>query len=168
MPLSSLLFWRTPPMVRFLAKTDWDFSISVPAQPRPTLAELQGKWPWIHGIGYDVSPVAPVRFRLATVLRNGESVIGGPEYRRRLGFAESGKLLGYQQLFWLFENQEKFPVLLSFFGDISVDAAGLVVIGEDGEENAPYFHKRSGRWYIGWGQVFKVRFDRRCRVAIDE
>ena len=166
--LNRLLFWRTPIPERFLMKTDWDFSLSVPALPRPAISELQEKWPWVRRIAYDVSPVTPVRFRLATVLWPGESNVDGPEYRRRIGFSESGKLLGYQQLLWLFENQERFPVLLSFFGDVSIDAPGLVVVGEDGEENSPYFHKRNGRWYVGWGQIFKVSFDRRCRVAIDE
>ena len=72
-------------------------------------------------------------FNLATVLRDAaEGSINRPEYERRLASSLS-KLLGYQQLAWLVEHQDKYPVFMDLLGKIYVDFSGLVVVDEDGD-----------------------------------
>ena len=103
-----------------------ELTICIPARKRPTLQQLQAKWPWIKKIERDTSPEGPVVFNLATVLRDAaEGSINGPEYERRLASSLS-KLLGYQQLAWLVEHQDKYPVFMDLLGKIYVDFWGLV------------------------------------------
>src|SRR5271170_7934194 len=85
-----------------------EFTFEIPARPRPTLKELQEKYSLIKSIEPDSSPTGSVTLRLVTVLRPGENSIGGKEYEQRLAPIKDDAL-GYQQLNWLIDNQDKVP-----------------------------------------------------------
>jgi hypothetical protein len=115
----------------------------------------------------DYSPAGRVLFRVGTVLRPDEIEIDAPEYERRLIEFGVGRLLGYQHLAWLVENQDQYPILLGLLGEFSIDGPGLVVIAENGDRNIPYICKSKDRWGLHWGWPWlrSTKFDRRCRIA---
>jgi len=124
-----------------------EFTLEIPARPRPTLEELQKEYPWIKSIE-DTSPEGPVRLKLITVLRPGESSIGGKEYEQRLVPIENDAL-GYQQLNWLIDNQDKVPAAVR--GKFYIDFPGLVVVHGDGSRFVPFASRGGERWDRYWG-----------------
>ncbi len=124
--------------------------IQIPALPRPTLAELREKFPWIrgeNGIERDISPEGAVTLVLGTVLREGEPSISGLEYERRLALV-SRPLFGYQQLAWLVEHQDEHPVFKALLGQIYIDGPGLVVVIDDGVRYFPSLDQIGKRWNL--------------------
>lgn len=129
-------------------------AISIPALPRPTLAELRKKYPWIReekGIERDTSPIEASILQLGTVLENNknEDYIDGVEYWRRLKSMRG--LMGYQHALWLLEHQDEYPPDL-FGENISIDFPGLIVVGSDDCRNFPFLvGARNGkRWFLSW------------------
>ncbi|MGB7957611.1 MAG: hypothetical protein WCF77_02095 [Minisyncoccia bacterium] len=148
----------------FLRNTG-ELTICIPARKRPTLQQLQAKWPWIKKIERDTSPEGPVVFNLATVLRDAaEGSINGPEYERRLASSLS-KLLGYQQLAWLVEHQDKYPVFMDLLGKIYVDFSGLVVVNGHDSRFVPCGHRNGERWDAYWDWL-SINFHRSGRLAV--
>ena len=128
------------------------FTLQIPALPRPTLAELREKFPWIReekGIERDTSPTDAVTLRLGTVLCEGEDLIGGTEYERRLQ-PKQDILLGYQQAAWLVAHQDEFPAFMALLGKIYIDFPGLVVVRADGSRDVPCLPRGGRRWRLRW------------------
>ena len=76
------------------------------------------------------------------------------------------KLLGYQQLAWLVEHQDKYPVFMDLLGKIYVDFSGLVVVIELGDRRSVPYGGRSGkRWGAGWGWL-RGHFRQIGRLAV--
>lgn len=125
--------------------------LRIPALPRPTIEELQGKFPWIRSVERDTSPTEAITLRLGTVLRGGEGTIGGGEYERRLA-PKQDILLGYQQAVWLLESQDQLPELMAMaiLGKVYIDLPGLVVAGAGGLRSLPYLRRDGGRWRLRW------------------
>ena len=122
-------------------------NITIPALPRPTLKELQEKWPWIQSIESDRSPEEAVTLELDTVLKKGENYISGMEYERRI---KDIPVLGYQQALWLFEHQDKYPKFKKLCGKIYIDFLGLMVLHGDGYRYFPCLVGFGERWYLHW------------------
>jgi hypothetical protein len=125
-------------------------NITIPALPRPTLKELQEKWPWIQSIESDRSPEEAVTLELDTVLKKGENYISGMEYERRI---KDIPVLGYQQAVCLVEHQDEFPEFKKLCGKIYIDFLGLMVLDDDGDRSFPCLHESGGRWGLVWGWV---------------
>ncbi|MBI2604427.1 MAG: hypothetical protein HYW56_02685 [Candidatus Harrisonbacteria bacterium] len=136
----------------FLRNTG-ELTIRIPALPRPTLAQLQAKYPWIASIERDCSPTVKVTMNLATVLRADEmdkkQYINGEEYERRLASCLND-LLGFQHLTWLVEHQDESPAFNALLGKIYVDGPGIVVADANGIRRVPYLHQDGPRWKLRW------------------
>gem|GEM_PF-2012653 len=135
----------------FLRNTG-ELTIRIPVLKRPTLAELQAKYPGIGiaSIERDCSPMEKVTMNLATVLRIGETAaINGAEYERRLASCLNDSL-GFQQLEWLVEHQDEFPVFMALLGKIYVDGPGIVVTDANGSRRSPYLSEGGRRWKLRW------------------
>jgi len=129
-----------------------ELTLRIPALPRPTLAELREKFPWIReeeGIERDTSPAEAVTLNLGTVLREGEGSVGGAEYERRLQ-PKLDILLGYQQAEWLVAHQNQFPELMALLGKVYIDFPGLVVVRADGRRLVPDLDQGGRRWGLYW------------------
>src|SRR4029077_13147853 len=126
-------------------------NVKIPVLKRPTLKELQSKFPWIKSIERDTSPTKACVFNPITVLREGETNIFGKEYEKCLNVSERTEmgepLLGYQQAVWLVEHQDEFPEFMALLGKVYIDFAGLVVVDVHGDWDFPYLNHRGGRWY---------------------
>ena len=137
---------------RFLAeyfRETGEFTVQIPALVRPTLTELQEKYPWIDRIESDTSPTEAVRLELGTVLRPDEERIDSKEYQlRRAPLA--GRLHGYQQLVWLVKNQDEHPAFKALLGLIYIDGPGMVVVRADGSRYFPYLDEYGRRWGLHW------------------
>ena len=143
------LSWACPVCNPF--RETGEVSILIPALPRPTLAELQAKFPWIKSIEADTSPTEAVTLKFATVLRPEETnAINGAEYERRLTPKFDGTILGYQQAIWLVEHQNEFPELKPFLGKIYIDFTALIVVGADGGRFYPCLLQDDERWDLDW------------------
>ena len=127
-------------------KTLEKLNIAIPALPRPTLEELQNEWNWIARIEKDDSPETEVALEIGTVLKDGESRIGGREYGKRRPAAR----LGCQHAKWLVEHQDEFPGFAALLGKIYIDFPGLVVVHEDDDREVPYLNGVGGRWELRW------------------
>ncbi len=136
-------------------------NISIPALPRPTLKELQAKWPWIQSIESDRSPEEATTLELDTVLNEGESYISGSEYESRI---KDIPVLGYQQGIWLVEHQDEFPEFKKLAGKIYIDLPGLIVPDGDGYRRFPCLNGDGERWGLFWGWVGRG-LDSRGRLA---
>jgi hypothetical protein len=132
-----------------------ELSITIPALPRPTFAELRSKHDWIrkeNGIERDTSPTEAVTLKLATVLRESEGSINGPEYEKRIA-QKLDIILGYQQAVWLVEHQDEFPEFMALLGKVYIDFTGLVVVNANGNRHFPYLSQDGKRWYLGWDWI---------------
>lgn len=139
--------------------------IRIPALKRPTLAQLQAKYSWIKKIERDTSPEGPVTLNLATILRDAaEGSVNGPEYERRIA-ASLSRLLGYQQLAWLIEHQDEYPIFMALLGKIYIDFSGLVVVRGGGRRLVPFGYRGGARWGAHW-RWLGSNFDQRGRVAV--
>lgn len=141
-----------------------ELTIQIPARPQPTLEEIQKRFPGIKAIeGVDHSPTEAVTLKLVTVLREGESLIGGTEYERRIA-PHQDIILGYQQAIWLEEHQDEFPEFMALLGKIYIDFSGLVVVDGYDDRHVFYLLRGDRRWdvYCGW---LGCAFDRDGRVA---
>ncbi len=135
----------------FLRNTG-EFTVTIPALPRPTKKQLQAKYPGIGiaSIERDCSPTEALTMNLATVLRIGETAaINGAEYERRLA-SRLNDSLGFQQLEWLVEHQDEFPVFMALLGKIYVDGPGIVVTDANGYRHIPYLSGDGQRWKLYW------------------
>ena len=163
--LSFIQNWRRPrsPILR---QVD-DIRIWLPALQRPILVELQAEEPWIRRVEVDVSPTEQVLLRLGTILSPDEDLVSGVEYRNRLIAFGQNRFFGYQQLRWLVDHQDRYPVLLGLLGEVAIDGPGITVVAENGDRNIPYICKTGNRWGLHWGWpwLHSTKFDRRCRVA---
>jgi len=124
-----------------------DLKIQIPALPRPTLEELQGRFGWIKSIHEDNSPTKASTMTLGTVLRLTEYRIDDEEYTRR---REGLPSLGYQHGVWLAENQDNLPELMAQLGRVYIDLPGIEVVDADGRRRFPYLSQCGGRWGLGW------------------
>ncbi len=133
-----------------------EFSVQIPALPRPTLAELRVDFPWIRekdGIERDCSPTTAVTMKLKTVLGADEtSPINGAEYERRLA-SHLSDLHGYQQLKWLVQHQDEHPAFKALLGKIYLDGPALVVVDEGGRRGFPYLSQSGVRFGLDWRSV---------------
>lgn len=141
-----------------------ELTIQIPALPRPTLKDIQKKYPWVKSIERDTSPEGPVTLQLATVLRPGENVIGGTEYERRLAPSQDVSL-GYQQWQWLLEHQDEYPVFMALLGKVYIDFPGIVVVHEGGDRGVPYCGQYCTRWRDGWHWLNRFFLFDRIAVA---
>ena len=142
-----------------------EFSIEIPALPRPTLEQLQAKYSWIKKIDRDISPTGPITLTLATVLgANENSSINGKEYERRLQPSVS-RLLGYQHWEWLMEHQNEYPAFMALLGKIYIDFPGIVVVDDDGDRHVPDGSLHGKRWDADWDWL-SAAFDQYGRVAV--
>lgn len=123
--------------------------IEIPALPRPTLAEIQAKYPRVRSIDRDTSPETSVTLKLATVLSPNEKEVGGKEYERRLGPTPDA-LLGYQHWQWLLEHQDEHLAFMAFLGKVYIDFPGIVVVSGDGGRSVPCCDCGGARWDDGW------------------
>ncbi len=123
--------------------------IEIPALPRPTLPELQAKYPWIKSIERDDSPEGPVTLRLATVLKPKEPSINGEVYEQRL-MPLKDQLLGFQHQQWLLEHQKEFPELMALLGRVYLDFSGIFVVSDDGSRDCPDLYQGDRRWDGSW------------------
>lgn len=150
----------------FLRETG-ELSITIPALPRPTLAELRSKYDWIreeNGIERDTSPTEAVTLKLATILLGSEKSVNGPKYEGRI----AGKLdiiLGYRQAVWLVEHQDEFPEFMALLGKIYIDFTGLVVVCGDGGRVCPCLYQGGERWCLCWRWV-DDGFSSHGRIAV--
>lgn len=153
---------RTP----ILWQTD-DIHIWLPALEKPILVELQAEASWIRSIRNDVSPTEQVLLHLGTILLPHEAFVNGIEYEKRLLPFGTSRLFGHQQLRWLVDNQDRYPILLGLLGEMIIDGPGLVVVAENGDRNIPYICKSGARWGLHWGWpwLHSTKFDRHCRIA---
>jgi len=127
-----------------------ELSLALPALPRPTLEEIQERYPSIRSIERDTSPEHPVTLVLVTLLRPKELLVVNPEYDRRLARLRSS-LLGYQHLHWLLEYQAELPSLMALFGKVHIDFPGIRVVHKNGILLAPScLPSVGGRWYGDW------------------
>jgi len=140
-----------------------EFTVRIPALPRPTLKALQAKFSWVKSIERDTSPETAVTLRLGTILRPDEDRVNGTEYELRL-VSVTGPL-GYQQAEWLVAHQDAFPGLTALLGKVYIDFPGLVVVRAFGCRFFPYLFRVGGRWDLRWPRV-EDGFDRRGRVAL--
>ncbi len=96
-----------------------EFSIAIPALPRPTLKELKlgknefdGPYP-IGAIKKDTSPEHPVILNLISLFEADRAETMDPNtWRRRLA-PHIKVALGYQHAAWLIENRNKIPAFTS-------------------------------------------------------
>lgn len=141
-----------------------ELSIEIPARKRPTLAEIQKKYPWVKSIERDNSTEEPVTLKFATVLRPGEDFIDGKEYERRLMSKPNG-ILGYQQREWLLEYQDEHPTFMAFLGKVYIDFSGIVVVGGGGRRFVPCCRRGGSRWGGYWLWLYDG-FSACVRVAV--
>lgn len=133
-------------VVGFFRKTG-EFTIRVPALPRPTLARLQGQHSWIKSIERDNSPTETTTLSLGTVLRPDEGSVGGTKYEQRI---VSLPTMGYQHAVWLVEHQDEFPEFMALLGKIYIDFPGLIVVLGNGYRRVPCLRRAGGRWCLDW------------------
>src|SRR5947209_16460590 len=127
-----------------------EVAVKIPALQRPTLNELQAKYPWVHSIERDTSPEDPLIMVLGTVFRENEGArMGGAEYECRL-HARENLLLGFQHRYWLLEHQAEFPALMPLRGKITIDFPGIVVASPNGYRTIPYADQCGRRWEDRW------------------
>jgi hypothetical protein len=125
-------------------------TIQIPAQPRPTLKQLQKAFDWIKSVERDTSPTEAVTMKLATVLPIGDTKsISGSEYEKRIA-GKQNIFLGYQQAVWLVEHQDEFPEFMKLLGKIYIDFSGLIVVSADGDRHIPCLYQDGQRWYLDW------------------
>lgn len=127
-------------------------TIEIPALPRPTLSDVQKKYPWVKKIEKDVSLEELVVLELATVLPGGEDDINGEEYEKRLAVL-GDRLLGYQHREWLLEHQDEFPALKPLLGKIYIDFPGIIVVSVGGDRDYPYAIQIGDRWDDFWDWI---------------
>lgn len=150
----------------FLRNTG-EFTITLPALPRPSLNELRKQYPGITSIERDTSPETPVTLNLATVLKRGERSIGGTEYERRLG-PKQNVLLGFQHWQWLLAHQDEFPALKALLGKVYIDFPGIVVRDGEGDRVVPYCGQDDTRWRGSWDWLGSSFRDRGRVAAVRE
>ncbi len=146
-----------------------ELTIEIPVLPRPTLAEIQTRWPWVSRIERDTSPTSPVTLRLATVLMPEEREIDSVTYERRL-IPHQDSLLGLQHRDWLIAHQDEVPepartAVKALLGKVYIDFPGLVVVHGGGGRRFPYAGRDGERWGEGWRWV-DAWFVRHGRVAL--
>lgn len=112
-----------------------EITVEIPALPRPTLEELQEKFPWIKSIRRDSSPTEVVTLKLG--------------YERRL-VSSPNMVLGYQQAVWLIEYQDKIFSLTALLMRNYVDFSGLAVVDELGDLSVLCLRNDNGRWGLYW------------------
>ena len=139
-----------------------EFTVQIPALPRPTLAQIQAAWPFVKDIESDVSPTEAVTLRLGTVLQPHEPSITGPEYEQRLRTISG--CWGLQQGLWLRDHQDDHPAFKALIGQIYIDLTALIVVDEDGSRWFPYLGGRDRRWDVDWDR-FDGGLAQRGRVA---
>ncbi len=144
---------KTPASVPNFLRDTGEFTVQIPALPRPTLEQLQAEDPWIRRIERDCSPTQAVTMKLATVLGVGEtSSISGAEYERRLA-PHLADLHGYQQLKWLVAHQDEHLAFRALLGKIYLDGHGIVVVHESGDWRFPYLARLGERFELRWGSI---------------
>ncbi len=140
-------------------------NIQIPALPRPTLQQLRERWSFTQSIERDTSPISAVTLCLGTVFRIGETApINGTEYELRLT-PHFDIVLGFQHAVWLEAYQDEFPQLMALLGKVYIDFSGLVVLGESGGHDVPYFAQSGKRWKLFLPCV-DFYFDLDGRVAV--
>jgi hypothetical protein len=146
----------------FLAAAE--FTIEIPAIPRPTIKELQAEEPLIESVELDKSPEGPLTLKLGTVLRwNEKHSIHGAEYERRL-VSNLDAALGYQHREWLLKHQHEFPIFMGLLEECYIDFPGIVVIHPALGRRIPYC-RRLGLSWSGYWHAFEDRFISFGRVA---
>jgi hypothetical protein len=125
-----------------------DEIIRIPALRRPTLPELQKKFPWVQKIQEDTSPECEVILDLGTFLDEGEVCISEDEHARRRSFSDG--LLGYQQFVWLVEHQDDYLALKALFRKIYIDGPGIIVANRDGGQYFPCLPQVGKRFRLCW------------------
>lgn len=141
-----------------------DFTIQLPALPRPTVEELQTRWSWIREIKSNLSPTQPVTMELGTLLHTDEEKISGNEYHSRRG---STPYLGFQQGVWLVDHQDD-PELAAFRalrGKVYIDLIGLEILDWGGGRDFPDLDVVGGRWSLNWRSTENDDLSRVGRVA---
>lgn len=138
-------------------RTTGEFTVQIPALPRPTLEQLQAKHSLFKSIERDTSPSEAITMmNLATILRPGETkAISGAEYEQRLA-SYLNDLLGFQQLEWLVEHQDEHPSFKALLGKIYVDGPGLVVADANGDRHIPCLNRDGQRWKLCWRCLVNV------------
>ena len=145
-----------------------EISIPIPGLLRPTLIELQEKYPWIKEIETDISFEQQATLKLITVLGTYEKSIRRPEYERRLASSFSfSRLLGYQQFSWITEHQEDYGAFTDLVGKIYVRFSGLVVVDYDGRRSVPYARGNGKRLWLRW-DLLSNDFTSTGRIAVAE
>lgn len=126
-----------------------EFSIELPALPRPTLEGLQALYLWIRSIEYDESPTEAVTLQLGTFLRPGEERINGAEYERRRK-PHLVSCLGRQHALWLVEHQDELPEFMALLWKVHIDFPGVVAVSVDGRRHFAYLDRGGERWCLNW------------------
>lgn len=124
--------------------------IRFPALARPTIAELQAKYPGIREIvGEDTSPTGEVVLDLGTVLTADETDIDGATYATRREPLE-GLTLGIQHALWIVEKQDELPAWFKALrGQVCIDFPGIVVLNAANSRFFPVIESGS-RWHLNW------------------
>ena len=149
----------------FLRNTG-ELTICIPARKRPTLQQLQAKWPWIKKIERDTSPEGPVVFNLAMVLRDAaEGSINGPEYggvllRACPSCSVISSSLGSSS------TRTSTPSSWTYSGrSTSTSRVWSVVIELGDRRSVPYGGRSGKRWGAGWGWL-RGHFRQIGRLAV--
>lgn len=138
------------------------FTLKIPALPRPTLPELQARFPWIES-KQDTSPKEALTLRFASVLLLNEEKIGGAKYERRLGPKLKLNLcLGYQHAIWLEEHYGKSLSFVALLKKFYVDFPGLVVAGESGRRYISGLSWVGAQVDLCWGYLGHGASQRGC------
>lgn len=148
-----------------------EFTLKIPALPRPTLNELRAR-EIFHSIESidDTSPIEAITFKLGTVFDVGEkSPINSREYRFRIA-TMSDATLGFQHATWLVGNQDKFPEFMALAGEIYIiDFLGLRVCTDSGDDRAfPILRAANGskRWELYWHWIKYELHSCGMRIAV--
>jgi hypothetical protein len=126
------------------------FSVSIPALPRPTLAEIQRRFCWIQEILVDVSPTSEVSFGLARPLYSGEAFLRRESYEERLGFLPAGTALGFQHACWLVEYQDDHLWFRNFPDRVLVDFPGFTAGHTNNGCVSPFLSRAGECWTMGF------------------
>ncbi|MFH1246364.1 MAG: hypothetical protein V1489_01125 [Candidatus Liptonbacteria bacterium] len=147
-----------------------ELSLALPALARIPDEEVLARYPFIHGedgIERNVSPEGPVTSLLATVLRDSEQWVDGPEYELRVK-PHLAITLGLPQGLYLVENQDK-PKLAAFKAlceKVYIDLHGIRVVNGSGHRSVGCLRGSGGRWYLNWDRLAsRVYQDDRIAVS---
>ncbi len=126
-----------------------EFTVNVPALPRPTLAHLRAKFDQVDSIERDTSATDALTLTLGTVRHPSEEAISVDEYEIRIA-PKSGASLGYQHALWIEENQDQFLELKKLVGKIYIIFSGFVMVRSNSSRNSPELMGGTERWKFVW------------------